>query len=615
MSRLNGSTNGNGKLFGPGGSLSPKKLFGEGGSISHPRQLLDAWGEPIRRDAPDYGFQVGHPIQFSSILSSGYRSYFHGQYDQAVKHSREGAVAMKNDCFLQALLNERKFAVASLNWHIEVDDERDKMEVAVRDTLTRILRQTPYFRRFLVYLLEAIWYGRYGSELVWEWAVDKFPSAKQQRLGNFDEMKYLRIKAHQPINGDKIGHAWDGTPYILVNPAFDKRIMNAEIHPTTAGADGLYLRGHWRKHFCIHTHEAVDMDYFDPMGADAIHGFGIRSTLFWLDWLRKEWLGNVADWCERTGLGIRLWYYQANNPASENAVKRAARESNDRTNIFIPRYGQGSGQGVEGVEYVDTSGSGAELLLKLQEHVEEHIERFIVGQSMSSGQDNESGLGGTGRSNFARDTKMQITAYDAAGLGETVTHDVVKVAQHSTFINNPAAQRVNARFVLNVDEPEPEKVMSAIRTFVVNLGGSVREDGVRAKLGKGFEKPQDGDEVISMETINMQKQAGMPQQPGMPGADPMAAMGGPPGVEAPPQAQAAPEPTDSPGSEDIQEKVNSQLDDIVSKMERMHGDIVRYHKEQQEGWVDLPESPEPVADKSEIELLDQYKKFFEEILV
>jgi hypothetical protein len=125
-----------------------------------------------------------------------------------------------------------------------------------------------------------------------------------------------------------------------------------------------------------------------------------------------------------------------------------------------------------------------------------------------------------------------------------------------------------------------------------------------------------------METINQQKQAGMPQQPGMPGAmpgaDPAAAM------EMPPEPQAQAMPTDAPGSEDVQEKVNSQLDEIVSKMERMHGDIVRYHKELENGWVEIPKSVElkqveplvePSEQPDESHLFDQYKKFFEEILV
>lgn len=485
---------------------------------------------------------------------------------------------MKNDCWLQALLNERKYAVTSLRWHLQVDDERDPLQKAVSDTLTRVVQSIPRFRRLCVYLLEAIWYGRYGAEVVWKWDYRPMP-----RLGDPTKnelTKVLAVASHQPINGDKIGHHWDGTPYVLVNPAFDSRIKGAEIHPTTAGADGLYLRGHWRNHFVIHTHEAIDADYFDPMGGDGVHGVGIRSVLYWLDWIRKEWLGNVADWCERTGLGIRLWYFQAGNPTSEAAVKKAAREATDRTNIFIPRYGAQSGAGAEGVEYVDTSGTGADLLLKLQKHVEEMEERYIVGQSMSGGADREDGLGGTGRAKLAQNTKNQIIAYDAANLGETLTTDLVKVIQEWTYRDIREARDVNARLVFNVDEEEPEKLLGAIKTFVLDLGGTVRADGVRSAVGKGFEKPQEGDEVISLETINAQK----PQQPAMPG------MPGEPGAGVPAGTPAGGEEDLPPGTGDVQDvegpggseepenprssgldddAVNQKIDELLARMEKV----------------------------------------------
>lgn len=592
------------QLFGRNGTLSPTKLFGEDGTISNAKpRILGADGKPYRQDAPDYGFQIGHPITFSSILSSGYRSYWHGNFDTAMRHGREDALAMRNDAFLMSLLQERKLATASLRWHIEVDDERDPLEVGVRDTLTRILREIPRFRQLLYYMLEAIWYGRYGSEIVWKWAYGKMPSLKDPTQN--EEIRYLAVDTHQPINGDKIGHHWDGTPYILVNPAFDRaKWKSVELHPTTAGADGLYLRGHWRKHFIIHRHEVLDGDYFDPMGADAVHGIGIRSVLFWLDWIRKEWLGNIADWCERTGLGIRLWYFQAGNPRSEAAVKQAAKDSNDRTNIFIPRYGA-NGAGNEGVEYVDTSGTGADLLLRLQTHLEEHEERFVVGQSMSSGRDANDGLGGSGRAKFAKDTKNLLVAYDAANLGETVSTDLIAPIKEWTYRDNAAAKKVNTRFILSVDEEEPEKLMTAVKTFVGELGGTVREDGVRTALGKGFEKPQPGDAIISMETINKQKQAGMPQQaPGMPGGAPgegggdpmqqlMAQMGGgqeeAPGASEPGQEdvlQASPqqEPKGEPGSDEVQKTVDDKLNQMLARMERIEtwvGEPIRYQRDQQ----------------------------------
>jgi len=475
-------------------------------------QILGPDGMPFRKDAPDAGFAVPHSIHFASLLSSGFRSYWHAQYDEAIKHSREDAIAMRNDAFLMSLLQERKLATASLRWSIQVDDERDPMQKAVQDGLTRIVRRIPRFRRFIMYMLEAIWYGRYASQIKWGWERLKMPSLKNSKTD--EDRRCLVVKNHEPVNGDKIGHHWDGTPYLLVNPSYAINIKNADITPSTAGGLALYLRGSWRWRYCVHTHEAVDADYFDSNSADAVHGLGIRSVLFWLDWLRKEWLSNVADWCERTGLGVRLWYYQGNNPASKTAVEKAARESNDRTNLFIPRF-QG-GQGQEGVEFVDTSSTGADLLLRLQQHIEEIQERYVIGQSLTGGRGQGDSLGGEGKAKLAKDTKNQIRNFDAGNLGETLTTDVLRLIQYWTF-TEPEARKVNARFVFNTDDPDPEKLLNAIKTYVIDLGGKVRAAMVDQALG--LEAPQEGDDVISIESIGKQKNAAAPQPPaGMPGA-------------------------------------------------------------------------------------------------
>lgn len=489
-------------------------------------QLLGPDGMPFRKDSPDAGFAVPHSIHFASLLSSGFRSYWHAQYDEAIKHSREDAIAMRNDAFLMALLQERKLATASLRWSIQVDDERDPMQKAVQDGLTRIVRRIPRFRRFIMYMLEAIWYGRYASQIKWGWARLKMPSIKNPKQD--EDRRCLVIKNHEPVNGDKIGHHWDGTPYLLVNPSYAINIKNADITPSTAGGLALYLRGSWRWRYCVHTHEAVDADYFDSNSADAVHGLGIRSVLFWLDWLRKEWLSNVADWCERTGLGIRLWYYQGNNPASKTAVEKAARESNDRTNLFIPRF-QG-GQGQEGVELVDTSSTGADLLLRLQQHIEEIQERYVIGQSLTGGRGQGDSLGGEGKAKLAEETKDQIRNFDAGNLGETLTTDILRLIQYWTF-TEPEARQVNARFVFNTDDPDPEKLLNAIKTYVIDLGGKVRAAMVDQALG--LEAPQEGDDVISIESIGKQKNAAAPQPPaGMPGSPGAPPAGGQDPMEA-----------------------------------------------------------------------------------
>lgn len=566
-------------------------------------EILGPDGLPYRKDSPEGDFAVGHNIQFAGLYSSGFRAYIHGQFDEAMRHSRADALSMENDCWLMAVFQERRLGTASLPFRIEVDDERDPMEKAVQEGLLRIVRRIPYFRKLVMNLLWAVWRGRQAAQLKWGWQVLKMPSFKDPTKD--EDRKCLVVKKHQPINGDKIGYSWSGVPYISVNSAYQTNLKNAEIRPTTSGAAGLFLEGSWRWRYAVHQHEQVDADFFFAEGADAIHGVGIRSVLFWIDWLRKEGLSNVLDWSERTGLGIRLWYYQGGNKNSRAEVELAAKSSTDRTNIFIPRYPSQGGKSQEGVEFVDMASTGADLLLKIQEHFEEMEERYIIGQSLSGGKGEGDSLGGEGKSKLARDTKSQIIQFDADGLAETLTTDVLRVIQHWTY-KEPEARKVNARFVFNVEEPDPQKLLTAVKTFVCELGGKVRASEVQAVLGLGA--VHEGDDVISLESIRKQQgQPGPGGAPGMPGAPPGAPgmppagpggpdgggdagapVGGDPGGMAPPAGpggpQAAPQEQVAPGADDAQPvggqpaggddaQVAAGLEDITQKGEGAEGAV------------------------------------------
>lgn len=447
------------------------------------------WRDPDNKHTrgPDTGFAVSPVILFSSVLGSGWRTYWHDRWDEAMRNGREQAIAMTRDAFLMGLMQERKLACSSLKWHIEVNDKRDPRQKAIADGLQASVRATPRFRQLLLYLLEAVWYGRYGASLKWEWQRRYVPDL---RTGVPGWRRCLTLTGHKPINGDKIGHHWDGTPYVLVHSTYAYDLEDADVGTTTVGGRALFLRGTWRSRFIIHSHQVLDADFFDAEQAERMHGVGVRDVVYWINWIRQEGLSNILDWCERTGLGIRLWYYQGGNTASFQAVQKAARDQSDKVNLLIPRFGE---RPVEGVDYVATDGTGAELLLRLQEHYEGVIERYIVGQTMSSGKGSgQGGLEGDGRADFASDTKRRITEYDAANLGETLTEDVVKPIATWTYPELPYEEH-NARLVFDVDQRDPGEILKAAKTFT-DMGGAVIEDEVRSPLG--FSSPRDGDKVL-----------------------------------------------------------------------------------------------------------------------
>lgn len=447
-------------------------------------------------------------------------------------NSPENADAMRNDPFIRRLVDERKYAVCSLKASIEVDNERDPWQKAVKDGLTQMWKSIPRSAALNWYLMEAEWYGRYGAQFDWTWKVMDMPAIPRAGPAtgvlNIDpngreKRRVLYMRGHMPYEGDKIGYDFDGCPYVLIATQAEAKLRGAgaetgpvpDIHArsmefgwTTAGK-ALFLRTpSWRQRFAIHQGEILDSPFLNVYAGDQIHGVGIRSVIYWYWWLRDEFMSNVADWCARTGLGIRLWYYDASNPASEAAVDRAAKDQSDKVNIKIPRFPGSDAQ--EGVEFVDTNGTGADLLLKLVQYLDEQIQLYIVGQTMSQGsqENNGSGFGDRGRVDFARGTKWQITKRSASNFGDTMSEDVLSVYKRWSF--PPELQEIPARVVYSVDSPDPDKYLSSVKTFV-ELGGRVRESEVRNVLG--FGDPAEGEKVLGVQTTDDPNQEGEGQLP------------------------------------------------------------------------------------------------------
>jgi hypothetical protein len=471
------------------------------------------------RVGPETGMSVPHVISFASIVGTASATYWHSRFDEAIRDSQGNADAMRNDPFVRRLMDERKYAVCSLNSSIEVDNERDPWQKALKDGLTQMWKALPRSIDLHWYLLEADWYGRYGAQFIWHRKMMDLPALPKLggaapglpailgAPGGREKRPVLALKNHIPYEGDKIGYDYWGCPYVLVsamaatslhqqgaevNNIPDIHAKSMEYGYTTAGGKALFLRTpSWRQRFAIHTGEILDGPFLDAEKGDQIHGIGIRSVIYWYWWLRDEFLSNVTDWCARTGLGVRIWYYDAGNPASEAAIDKAARDQDDKVNIKIPRTpGQDP---AEGVEFVDTTGTGANLLLEIVRWVEEHIELYVVGQSMSKGSDesNGSGFGDRGRTQFAQSTKLQITKRSAAKYGDTCTTDILDVMKRWSF--PPEMQEIPARVVFNVDVPDPDKFMKAVTAFC-DMGGVVQESQARNTLG--LADVHEGDKVL-----------------------------------------------------------------------------------------------------------------------
>ncbi len=455
-------------------------------------------GDPLAPTSGYDGFDLPHVLQFNANVGST-RIYWRDRWDEALRSAREDALAMETDTGLMGPLQERMLATANLPGHVAVPNDKDPVQKAVRDHLTAALAQMvgpeEQLHKLRMNLLWGVWFGRQGAKPIWRWV----------RVGG---VKTMCMVDWAPMRGDKISTTKDGIPVADVYGGADQKMFpDSEITYTTNGARGLVLHGDcawgWRQRVIIHRHELIDGDFFDAAAAEAAMGLGVRSRVYWLDWIRREWLARVCDFIDRVGLGITIWYYDAGNPKAKEQAETASREQSNRTNIVVARYG-GEKDERKAVERVEVPVNGAEFLLRMMQDVREQQRLYIIGQTMSTGGDHVGGdMGGSHRAKFAQDTKRQIIEFDSRNLDATLTGSMknpglLSMMQYWTFPvtwpsdANPDGFR--ARWVTDLEDEESKDRLDAA-TALWGMGVDIKEDELRAAAG--FTKPAEGDAVVS----------------------------------------------------------------------------------------------------------------------
>lgn len=474
-----------------------RELFGNGKPI-----------EPSQRGLP-------HVYTFASLWNTTSKTYA-WRWDEAYSRHYKDALAMRRDAFLMGLLFERKYPTAQMSWHLEPDDKKNPGQKAVAEYLKACIDTLPNVAEIYMHLLEALWYGRAGGQMTWDW---------KQVMGR---KSYVPIDVI-PTNGDKVQFEWDGTPQIWLyggvtkdsDPEKQKGVKRralAEIpglldDDTVFTDRGLMLRlarPFWRDRWMIHKADLIDADFFESEQGGGIHGVGIRHWIYWLDFIRREVMSYILDFLERTGQGFTIYYFDPGNPQDQSRAIKVAKEQGRNTWIVWPRF-PGDKEAQKGVERIEPNLAGAQALKDLMGYYDAIIERFIVGQSMSSGSDNESGLGGSGRANFAKQTKQYIITHDCLKLSGTLSKDLVMTlcrqnrANCEAIYGKPLDFSVRHRFDIDADDPKAQ--MEGAKTLW-EMGVSLKEDEVRALAG--LEKPSGDDAVIKNQTAG--------QAPTAPGA-------------------------------------------------------------------------------------------------
>lgn len=424
-----------------------------------------ATGQP----APNQGLYIfPHLDQFAAVWNTQSRVYRY-TFDEALRHSRQNAVAYRRDPVVYEALRARQMPTAGCEWHLEPRNDFDPLEVEHAKRCRDAVEDTPNLQQLLMYLLEAVWFGRYGASLAYEWDYSQ---------------GYRRVvpTGHYPIDGDKLVFRYSGEVGILVGPQYQGSWI-----PTDRGRAHIATPQE-RQLLIVHEHEREDADFYSPEMAGRVHGVGVRDRLYWFLYMKQRVLAWMMEFLERVGAGgVMVFFYESGNPESLNEVKEAAEKSNKNTAFLFPRYADGkTGPGFQRLE---PSMAGAELLDSLiTGYFDVIIRRLILGQSLSS---TAAGTGlGSGVADFHQETLNRILKYDARNLQETLTRDFVSViSRHIDPTRRPP------KWVFDVDKPNAGEHLGAAQAFF-EMGGQIDEDSLRSVLG--LPKPKPGSATLSL---------------------------------------------------------------------------------------------------------------------
>jgi hypothetical protein len=404
---------------------------------------------------------VPHFQSFASVWNTVSRTY-RWTFDEALTHSQQNARDYRKDPVVWEALRARQMPLAGSEWSIKPKNEMDPLDIEHSKRVQGAIEETPNLQQLLMSLLEAAWYGRAGSTLTyrWDWS---------------EGYRRAIVDNHNPVNGDKLIFRYSGEVGILVGGDYPGSWI-----PTDRGRAHI-CTSQERQALIVHQFEREDADFYDARQAGRVEGVGLRDRLYWFQFLKQRVLAWMMEFLERVGAGgWTIYYYESGNPCSLAEVKEAAEKQSQNTSILFPRYSDGKAG--PGIQRIEPSQSGAQLLLTLvTDYFDRIIRRVILGQSLSA---EAGGTGmGSGVAELHADTLNKIITYDARNLQETLTKDFVSVISRHI---DPA--RRPPRWIYDVDKPNASEYMGAATRFF-EMGGDIDEDTTRSVLGLPRPKP------------------------------------------------------------------------------------------------------------------------------
>lgn len=445
------------------------------------------------------------------------------RFDEAIRHYAENARSMRNDTFLTALLLERTRPLLGWKWEVVLDEDNpkgskeDPAAEELRQQAEGLIRRTPRFHEMRDYLSDYLWYGRYGSQVLYG---DDTVGGYRRRV----------IVAHEPVDGDNILPTFDGHPALAINPLDRGYYLDKYGEDSITYSDRFSVlrlnRPDLRQRFIIQRHHVRAGDYFWPETGGRVGGFGLRHQVYWTWFLRQQMLESVTNFMDKVGtLGLLLFYYEEGNDESKRKAEQSAVDASNRNALAVP-VPKGKDPKTAGVDAIPANMNGVQFLVEfIERYFERHIERLFVGQAASASSEGDS-LGGNS-ADFQKDTKYQLLRSDAEATASGFTEDMLNPLIGENFPGIP--WRYRFKFVL--PDPDAAKKLEAANK-AYSMGVSLDMDEVRGLTG--LSKPDDGANVLQQQQPGAM--GGLPGMPGMGGPD----AGSPvPGGDAGPDGGAA----------------------------------------------------------------------------
>ena len=415
----------------------------------------------------DGGLTTPNFLTFSALVRTAARAYLY-TFDEALRNSPENARAMRRDPVLMGSLRRRQRPTAQLTWNITAKDETDPAQVEAAALITHVVESIPKFQKMKMSLLEAIWYGRYGAELEYEWR-------------EYKGEQVLFVRDYIPINGDKLRFRWDGTPGILVYagyPGPKETVDFGYVH---------WLTPEDRQQYVIHEHEPEDADWWEPEMGGAIHGVGVRGRLYWFWWMKQQVFGLLMNYLARFANGFTIFYYQAGNKQAKDEAVAAARAQFTSHALIYPRW-PSENPDVNGVQRLEVGTASPTLIWNLvSDYFDTVMERYIEGQTLSSRAES-AGLGNAAATQHG-ETLDEIVKYDAVDLRDTLQTDLVNVLY---AYNCPGIEP--GEFSFEIDSPNSAELMEYGQTL---FDWGVPLDEEQAYKVSQWTKPKPGGGIIT----------------------------------------------------------------------------------------------------------------------